>query len=102
MRLNLGTRALIVKLCRQHFGANARVWLFGSRLDDTALGGDIDLYIETILAQESWPRAEAAFIWDFCEAQGEQKIDLIPAHPEHANLPIHQVARSEGVELSCE
>ena len=100
MRLKPEVRGLIVKLCRQHFGADARVWLFGSRLDDKALGGDIDLYIETTLAQERWLRAEAAFIWDFCLAQGEQKIDLIPAHPERANLPIHQEARSSGVKLN--
>ena len=43
MRLNTEARALIVKLSRQYFGADARVWLFGSRLDDKALGGDIDL-----------------------------------------------------------
>ena len=102
MRLNTEARALIVKLCRQHFGADARVWLFGSRLDDEALGGDIDLYIETTIAQETWLRAEAAFIWDFCSAQGEQKIDLIPAHPEHTDLPIHRVARSNGVELGLQ
>ena len=99
MRLNTEARGLIVKLCRQHFGADARVWLFGSRLDDEALGGDIDLYIETTIAQETWLRAEAAFIWDFCSTQGEQKIDLIPVHPKQANLPIHQIARSNGVEL---
>ena len=99
MRLKAEVRELIVRLCRQHYGADARVWLLGSRLDDEALGGDIDLYIETTLARNDWLRAEAAFIWDFCSAQGEQKIDLIPAHPERANLPIHQVARSRGVEL---
>ena len=74
MRLKPEVRGLIVKLCRQHFGADARVWLFGSRLDDKALGGDIDLYIETTLAQERWLRAEATFIWDFFSAQGQQNL----------------------------
>ncbi len=37
----------IEQAARRHFGKEARVWLFGSRADDTQRGGDIDLYIET-------------------------------------------------------
>ena len=100
MRLKPEVRELMVKLCRQHYGADARVWLLASLLDDETSGGDIDSYIETTLSQKDWLRAEAAFTWDFLLGPRRAKIDLIPAHPERANLPIHQLARSRGVELN--
>lgn len=47
MRLSPAQARLIVQCVRQQFGANARVMLFGSRLDDTARGGDVDLLVES-------------------------------------------------------
>ena len=47
MRLSAAQTQLIVHCVRQQFGADAQVMLFGSRLDDTARGGDVDLLIES-------------------------------------------------------
>ena len=47
MRLSAAQTQLIVHCVRQQFGADAQVLLFGSRLDDTARGGDVDLLIES-------------------------------------------------------
>ena len=47
MRLSTTQTRLIVQCVRQQFGADARVMLFGSRLDDTARGGDVDLLVES-------------------------------------------------------
>lgn len=47
----------VVKLrAAEYFGPDADVWLFGSRVDDSERGGDIDLYIETSrrLADAAW------------------------------------------------
>ena len=47
MRLTDIQRAAICEEVQRHFGDNASGLLFGSRVRDDALGGDIDLYIET-------------------------------------------------------
>ena len=47
MRLSPAQTCLIVQCVHQQFGADARVMLFGSRLDDTARGGDVDLLVES-------------------------------------------------------
>jgi len=45
MRLNAQEQNSIMQIARRHFGENVRVILFGSRIDDTKKGGDIDLLI---------------------------------------------------------
>ena len=47
MRLTPAQATLIVQSVRQHIGADASAMLFGSRLDDTARGGDVDLLVES-------------------------------------------------------
>lgn len=46
MRLNSAQARVIVHCVRQQFGADASAMLFGSKLDDTAQGGDV-LLVET-------------------------------------------------------
>ena len=62
------------------FGRDAEVRLFGSRVNDDALGGDIDLYILTKSAEKTGLLAELAFNVELHEKIGEQKIDLV-VHP---------------------
>lgn len=47
MRLTIDQTRVILQCVQRQFGADARVMLFGSRLDDSARGGDIDLLVET-------------------------------------------------------
>lgn len=47
MRLTATQTQAILHCVRQQFGSDARVMLFGSRLDDTARGGDVDLLVES-------------------------------------------------------
>jgi predicted nucleotidyltransferase len=49
MRINNETVELIKELAGKYFGVDSKVFVFGSRIDDSKKGGDIDLYIETSL-----------------------------------------------------
>jgi predicted nucleotidyltransferase len=47
MRLSDEQTRAIVRCVRQQFGTEAQVMLFGSRLNDSSRGGDVDLLVET-------------------------------------------------------
>jgi len=48
MRLSTEQINTIVTTSRAVAGLDAIIWLYGSRLDDTRHGGDIDLLIEPV------------------------------------------------------
>jgi predicted nucleotidyltransferase len=47
MRITATQTEIITQCVHRHLGESARMWLFGSRLDDRKRGGDVDLYVET-------------------------------------------------------
>jgi predicted nucleotidyltransferase len=59
MRLTADQTRAILQGVRQQFGAGARVMLFGSRLNDQARGGDVDLLVESEQAPTLRQRALA-------------------------------------------
>ncbi len=73
----------------------ARVWLFGSRADDSRRGGDIDLYFEAShLVSLKTALALEYRLTSLCGA----KVDLLIRNPGQAEQPIHAIAR-KGVML---
>ena len=50
MRLQAASVETIRRVVRDEAGAHARVRLFGSRLDDAARGGDVDLLVAWLVA----------------------------------------------------
>jgi len=81
------------------FGSEAKVYLFGSRLDDDAHGGDIDIFIETILEREQACLARLDFLVDIQKRIGEQKIDVIVYARGNEKQAIHLEAKKTGVLL---
>lgn len=81
------------------FGQDAKVLLFGSRVDDNARGGDIDLYVELPKPVENGVALRSRFIAELQLKMGEQKIDVVMVDPNTALQPIHQIARKAGVPL---
>jgi predicted nucleotidyltransferase len=81
---------------KKYFGENVSVLLFGSRVDDTKRGGDIDLYIISDLKTDSYAQ-KIKFIVDVQLVLGEQKIDVIIA--QDSSRLIEQEALRTGIAL---
>ena len=99
MRLT-DTQVRIIKArAAECFGSNAKIWLFGSRVDDKALGGDIDLYVELTepLTDSAWRALR--FNGALQQAFGAQHIDVITREPSEPLKPIHETAKRSGVAL---
>jgi predicted nucleotidyltransferase len=73
---------------------NARVYLFGSRVDDTKKGGDIDLLIMSDKLNSDDKRTIKIKLY---ELLGEQKIDLVLAADD--SEPFVKLALSKGIQL---
>jgi predicted nucleotidyltransferase len=100
MRLTPTQVATIKTATIEIFGPDARVWLFGSRVDDEKRGGDIDLYLELPgMESEQRSRLETRFWIRLQRALGERKIDIVTHQQGSPLRPIDQQARTTGVQL---
>jgi predicted nucleotidyltransferase len=72
------------------------IYLFGSRVDDSKRGGDIDLYIVTE-TKENLITKKIDFLVKLKEKIGNQKIDVVISRDK--NRPIEQKALTEGMVL---
>lgn len=81
------------------FGGGVSIYLFGSRVDDKAKGGDIDLFVETDLEKGKAMLAQLKFVVALQKKIGEQKVDVIVQSQDTDNQPVFQEARRTGVLL---
>lgn len=72
------------------------IYLFGSRVDDNAKGGDIDLYVSGVDC-ENRLNSKIEFLSLLKQKIGDQKIDLIIS--KDINRVIEQEALKNGVKL---
>lgn len=99
MRLTQPQIDAIRQTAAETFGAAACVWLFGSRVDDTKRGGDIDLLIRPDpSACDQVLMRKVRFLGKLERILGERKIDVIIESPADAR-PIVRIAHETGVQL---
>ncbi|WP_045219887.1 nucleotidyltransferase domain-containing protein [Desulfonatronum thioautotrophicum] len=93
MRLNKEQVQIITQVVTRAAGQDARVFLFGSRLDDAARGGDVDLLVET---DEKIPRlVHARMKMELEELLGLPVDVLVHARNMEAS-PFVELARLKG------
>ncbi len=81
------------------FGDRLSVYVFGSRTDDQARGGDIDLFIELYTCTEQAVAKSLQLNAALQALFGMQKIDIIVHQPTDAWFPVHLEAKQYGILL---
>lgn len=95
MRLQSHEIQTIIRVAKDIYGEGVAVYLFGSRVDDTKRGGDIDLLIRTI-GKKKGVLARIRMISRLKQCLGNQKIDIIGDHED--SLVVHE-ALEKGLQL---
>lgn len=96
MRLTDDQSQAIKQLAHQIAGERAQVRVFGSRLDDNARGGDLDLMLELPEPVANPALMAAQFSARVSRLMHGRKVDVLIAAPNLMRLPIHDVAFREG------
>lgn len=94
MRLTAAEQSAIVAAAEGVWGREARVSLFGSRVDDRARGGDIDLLVRLAATPTpaEWVAQRQAFVARLYRALDERRIDVL-LDSDSAGLP-HELLAS--------
>ena len=86
----------IRRLAREVAGDQARVRVFGSRLDDIAHGGDLDLMLELPEPVDNPALMAARMAAKVSRTMSGRKVDVLLSAPNLMRLPIHDIAFKEG------
>lgn len=96
MRLTKEQIQSIRQAASQVAGKQCRVRLFGSRLDDAAHGGDIDLMLELQEPVDNPALLAARMSALVSRTMHGRKVDVLLSAPNLMRLPIHDIAFKEG------
>lgn len=99
MRLSRQTQQTIRDTVREVFGLEAGVKLFGSRINDDARGGDIDLLVELPSVTEGLERKTMQLTAKLQLRIGDQPIDVLVLDPSTPRQSIHEQASATGIKL---
>ncbi len=96
MRLTKSQIDYIRQLTAQLAGDRAQVRVFGSRLDDAAKGGDLDLLLELPDPVENPAMLAARMAAKVSRKMFGRKVDVLISAPNLKKLPIHEIGHKEG------
>lgn len=99
MRLTDQQARIIREIAHDLAGNRATIRLFGSRLDDSARGGDIDLLLEIAEPVDKPALLAARLSARISRALQGRKVDVIVDAPKLKRLPVHEIAFREGILL---
>jgi predicted nucleotidyltransferase len=84
-----------LKECAKALASDARLYLFGSRTDDRARGGDIDL----LIVSNDFDRKKVRSLrLEFFKRFGEQKLDIVVDDGSFSN-PFHRIIIEKALPL---
>jgi len=99
MRLSGQTQQVIRNTVREIFGVDATVSVFGSRVDDSARGGDIDLLVQSDRVVEQREQKILQLVARLQIRLGDQPIDILVLDPNTTLQAVYKEAVRTGVKL---
>lgn len=99
MRLTEAMQQIIKTEVYKFLGHDSQIILFGSRVDDSQKGGDIDLFIQTPQYLSNKVEAECQLSARLYMKLGGQKVDVLIKDRQSDMSPIYQHAINHGVAL---
>lgn len=99
MRLTPEQVTAIRQTAAEVFGDDVGVWLFGSRVDDSKRGGDVDLLMSPVTLDAGQQLLhKIRFLARLERRLGERKVDVVIEAPGDTR-PIVRIAHQTGVRL---
>lgn len=99
MRLKPEQVEITKQTVRRLVGEGSRVWLFGSRVDDSLRGGDIDLLVETDRVVPNRVQTLCKLHGALIRALGERKLDILLQDARTKPAPVFDIAKRTGALL---
>lgn len=98
MRLTAAEIVAIKAATREAFGDSAVVRLFGSRVDDSLRGGDIDLHVEADPLPDEW-RARDTFKDVLFRQIDPRKVDVVISQRGTTPRGFERIGYRDGIVL---
>jgi predicted nucleotidyltransferase len=99
MRLTSSQIEMIRNTAQLVFGEIVRITLFGSRVDDHAKGGDVDLMVEVGGIVDEPALFSARVASRVSRSMDGRRVDVILKAPNLKIQPIHEMATRTGIVL---